>query len=154
MSDNHPNRKAEIMNDTQETGFIQGRTFKEGDKVRLRATDAGKYAGIVFTVKRLLKTNVLLTAEEAPRGLRCPQSMLVDVDDPAGSVQAAARAYVSTPILWAGTVFRMTGREGLWVVLAQNASGRYRAAKLGGDGGRYLTNIDARHMTVVDPSDI
>lgn len=119
--------------------------FKVGDKVKLRSDVAGRWHGITFTIDKFLKKNVDLSSPHAPKGLRAPLHFLVPAD------QAAEVATIPfEPSLPQGTLVMFQGK--LYVVIAQNArSGRYRIVKLGGDGGRYYTNVVRSHMTVIDP---
>lgn len=60
-------------------------------------------------------------------------------------------AYES-PRLVLGSVFRIHGRDGLWVALGETA-GKWRAAKLGGDDNRYLRGVVSSMVAeVLDPA--
>ena len=130
---------------------------KPGMSVQIDPAQAGKYLGVTMTVDSVARTNALLNVPGNVRKLKCPISLLIE---PAtgGEAALAARAYLAQvsaePTLYPGTVFTLKNRPGLWVVLAQNASLKYRAAALGGDNGRYLSNIARSTMTVVEPSEI
>lgn len=123
--------------------------FNPGDQVMIDPDVAGKWAGQVLTVERYLSRNVDLKTAEGGR-LRAPAEYLVAASP---ELIAAAEATPVEAILWPGTVVTAKNRPGLWVVLAQNASGRYRLARLGGDDGRYVTNATRSNLTEVDVSE-
>jgi len=120
--------------------------FKVGDKVKIRPDVAGRFYGITFTVDKILPKNVDLSSPHAPRGLRTKPHFLVPADAPDADVQVPTWE----PPLVVGTLVRF--KNELYVVLAQNRNERYRIVKLGGDGGKYYTNVIRSHMDVVDPA--
>jgi hypothetical protein len=129
------------------------RIWTVGDRaqmdVDMLGPNAARYLGVVFEIVKMGPKNALLRTSEDSPGLRCPIVALIEPN-----AEAMASALVNSPealpTLWPGTVFTLANRPGLWVVLARNSSGKYRAAKLGGDGGRYLTNIARSTMNVLD----
>ena len=86
------------------------------------------------------------------RGLRAPRHFLVAADDVAVNAAAEVRSLTMTwePPLVIGTLVRF--KDELYVVMAQNRNERYRIVKLGGDGGKYYTNVLRSQMEVVDPA--
>jgi hypothetical protein len=127
--------------------------IKPGDSVQITPEQAGKYLGVTMTVESVARTNALLNVPGDSRRLKCPISLLIEPQT-FSDTRAAFAATVSDA-LYPGTVVRLKSRPGsLYVVIAQNSAGHYRAAKLGGDGGRYLTRISRSAMEVVDVAEM
>lgn len=125
----------------------QTRTFKPGDKVKIRADVAGKWGGVVFVVIRYLQKNVELGIEGHTRKMRCQPHLLIPADADVASTPVAYE-----PPLFAGTLIRF--KDELFVVLAQMGTGRYRIVKLGGDKGRYYTNVVRSQFEILDPTEM
>lgn len=118
--------------------------FPVGSSVQLDPAQAGKWLGVTFEVKQYLRTTVLLKTPEGSRDLKAPISMLVE---PTATASADRITALFGDHLVVGTVVTIKTRPGLWVILAQNSSGKYRAARLGGNDDRYLTNITRNTLT-------
>jgi hypothetical protein len=135
--------------------------FKIGNKVKIRHDVAGKWTGIVWTIEKFLTKNVEMTREGSPKPMRCPPHLLVPADTPDlpaghGHIDGSAMTTMTTttfePPLVIGTLvmYKNGTHGGAYVVMAMRTNGRYRIVKLGGDGGRYFTNVNRAHLTVVD----
>lgn len=127
--------------------------IKPGDSVQITPDQAGKYLGVTMTVHSVARTNVVLNVPGDTRRLRCPIALLIE---PQTNAEAGAALLATlSDVLYPGTVVRIKSHPGhLFVVLAQNAQGHYRAARLGGNDGRYLTRISRSSMEVVDVSEM
>ena len=125
------------------------RSIQIGDSVQITPEQAGKYLGVTMTVHSIARTNAVLNVPGDSRRLKCPIALLIE---PQTNAEAGAALLATlSDALYPGTVVRLKSRPGdLFVVLAQNSAGHYRAAKLGGDDGRYLTRISRSAMEVVD----
>jgi len=126
---------------------------KTGDSVQITPEQAGKYLGVTMTVESVARTNALLNVPGDSRRLKCPIALLIEPKTFTETREAFAATI--SDALYPGTVVRIKSRPGsLYVVIAQNSAGHYRAAKLGGDDGRYLTRISRSAMEVVDVAEM
>jgi hypothetical protein len=137
------------------------RTFQVNDEVTV-VGDRGRFPGVyVITKVPVGARGVNYTAkpknDPTGRGLRAEGQFFTAHIPGAEPVRAVLRPYVPAPST--GAVITISGIRKidpttLYVVLGEGR-GRdngVRAARLGGDGGRYYTSIPVANVTVVDPT--
>lgn len=125
--------------------------IKVGDSVQISSDVAGKWLGVTFKVLRLMRTNARLEVPGSAKALIAPIECLMPATATVDAERSLAFQAAMADVLHLGTVVRY-GEE-LYVVLAQTARG-YRIVKLGGDGGRYYTNVPRSRLHPIDSDSI
>jgi hypothetical protein len=127
--------------------------WKIGDRVMIRNDVAGKFKGVVFTIVKFLPKNIEIKCETATVRVRPHQ--LVDVFSTEAAIIATDMKMMNKPVLpplVCGMVVRYSGE--LYVILASDAKGNYRMARLGGEAGKYWTRVPRRSLEIVDVSQL
>jgi hypothetical protein len=126
--------------------------FAVGDRVIVDPQVSAKYAGIVWTVEKIMPVNVLLQRVGGGKGLRIPPAALLPAPAAGSITFTPVTAY--RPPLPVGAVVTVSsplwkGGDGLHVVLADNDD-TLRLVLLGGNNNRYWPKVPAAWVTPVD----
>lgn len=136
--------------------------FAIGDEVIINpdVDDSGRFTGIIWKVQktptRRSEVNYTLRERDGSRLLKTRAENLVGRDEnghfPKPKTQITTIEIL--PRLYPGTVVRMSGKDGLFVVTGTSGKpNTYRVFPLGGSA-QYWRNVPYQSLTVVDPARI
>lgn len=130
-------------------------SHKLGDLVIIHpdCDPADTHKGRIFRITTAPKTsrqvNYIAEPIEGGRGVKGKADVFAPAD---GEQETAAAEIKPTEPVYLGTVVKLRGKGDANFVVIGEQGGKYRVAKLGGEGGRYFTGIARAALTVVDPT--